>query len=66
MGAKQQLLGLPDDRLPPTMTFGPRRWNEGVSSRAEDEGCCLSPCTHSPLGLGCQFSPFHPRGKASP
>lgn len=60
MGAKQQLLGLAGDRLPPTMTFGLRRWDAEASSRAEDEARGMLPLplhTHS-LRAGVPTSPL--------
>lgn len=60
MGAKQQLLGLAHARSPPTVTFGPRRWDAGASSRAEAEAGGMLPLpfhTHS-LGAGLPNSPL--------
>lgn len=71
MGAKQQLLGLADDRLPPIMIFGPRRRDvltSGTSSRAGDEAGGMLPLplhTHS-LGAGLPVSPLPSHRQSKP
>lgn len=70
MGAKQQLLGLADDRLPPIMIFGPSRWYAVASSRAGDEavgGDAASPLAHTlPRGWAANFPPSIPQAKQAP
>lgn len=69
MGAKQQLLGLADDRLPPTMTFGPEDgMQEPVAElKMRQGGCCLSPCTHThSLGARVPISPLPSQRQTSP
>lgn len=68
MGAKQHLLGLADERLTPTMTFGLRRQDAGASSRAEDEAGGMLPLPlHTPsLGAGVPISPLPSQRQSKP
>lgn len=54
MGAKQQLLGSADDKLPPTVTFGPG-------------GDAASPLAHTlPRGWDADFPPSIPQARQAP
>lgn len=63
MGAKQQLLGLADDRLPPTMTFDPKDGMKGSVAELKTRDAA-SPLAHTlPWGWGANFPPSIPEAK---